>query len=96
MPRNNPGNLRQYRGKKLRKGYNTIRVRKKELLPGSQVLYKGETLTVRGTHLPKSAKGKKTTNVEFTKPASDGRKSADISKLKIVSHDVVPSWEPVV
>ena len=90
-------NLHPYRKQKLKKGYFTIRRRRTSLKPGSLVKYNGEILPVHGTHTKRN-ESKKTgkvtisTNVEFGRPASDGRKSASIKKCTIIQSSYNTGW----
>ena len=88
VPGKNPENLRGYRGQKISKGHRTIRKGRTQLKPGSIVLYKKQVMAVHGTH---TNKGK--VNVEFTQKASDGKKSASISKVTIVRPVYLSGWE---
>ena len=89
-------NLRKYRGHKLSKGRVSIRRDGNKLQPGSVVLYNGESMTVHGTHTKyrKNKKGEqvKSVNVEFTSPASNGRKSASLKKCSILTRNYNTGW----
>lgn len=89
-------NLRKYRGHKLSKGRVSIRRDGNKLQPGSIVLYNGERMTVHGTHTKyrKNKKGEqiKSVNVEFTQPASNGRKSASLKKCSILTRNYNTGW----
>lgn len=90
-------NLHPFRKQKLRKGFYTIRRGRTSLKPESLIDYKGEILSVHGTHTSRR-KSRKTgkitvsTNVEFTYPARDGRKSASIKKCTIVQSNYNTGW----
>ena len=95
-PRRSAKGLRPYRGHKVKKGYVTVRRQRTQLKPGSRVQYGGEVLAVHGTHARRNKKtGKVDTNVEFTHPAKDGRKSADLKKITVVRARYINAWEPV-
>lgn len=87
VPRNNSRNERPFRKGKVSKGHVTTRKGRTQLKPGSLVLYKGQVMTVHGTH---ANKGK--VNVEFTQKASDGRKSAYLSKVTIIRPMYRSGW----
>ena len=87
-PRNSDKNQRIYRGEKVSKGHVSIRKQRTEIKPGSIVLYKGERMVVHGTHV----RGEDI-NVEFTKPAKDGKKSASIKILKVVYTPLIQAWK---
>jgi hypothetical protein len=88
--------LRRYRGHKAKKGHVSVRKQRTQLKPGSLVLYKDEVREVHGTHTRKDKKtGTVKTNVEFTHPAGDGRKSADISKVKVIRKQFISAWKRV-
>ena len=73
-----------------------MRRQRTQLKPGSRVRYGREVLTVHGTHTRRNKKtGKVDTNVEFTHPAKDGRKSADLKKVTVVRARYINAWEPV-
>lgn len=90
-------NLHQYRGHKVLKGHDSIRRGASSLKPGSIVMYKGEKMTVHGTHTryvtDKEGKTVKKVNVQFTCPASDGRKSASMNKCMPVSRVYNTGWK---
>lgn len=90
-------NLHQYRGHKVLKGHDSIRRGASSLKPGSIVMYKGEKMTVHGTHTryvtDKEGKTVKKVNVQFTCPASDGRKSASMNKCTPVSRVYNTGWK---
>ena len=90
-------NLHKYRGHKVSKGHVSIRRDGNKLKPGSVVLYNGERLTVHSTHTSyrKNKKGEevKSVNVQFTRPASDGKKSASLKKCKIVTRNYNTGWK---
>lgn len=90
-------NLHQYRGHKVSKGHNSIRRGASSLKPGSIVMYKGEKMTVYGTHTRyvkgKDGKTAKKVNVQFTCPASDGKKSASLEKCTPVSRVYNTGWK---
>ena len=90
-------NLHQYRGHRVSKGHNSIRRGASSLKPGSIVMYKGEKMTVHGTHTRyvkgKDGKTAKKVNVQFTCPASDGKKSASLEKCTPVSRVYNTGWK---
>ena len=93
-------NLHKYRGRKLKKGYATIRRSRTRIKPGSLIEYNGEILTVYGTH--RSTRYSKklgivvmTENLEFKEPASNGRKSADVKKCTVIRPVFNTGWELV-
>ena len=91
-------NLHKYRGKKLQKGYVTIRRSRTRIKPGSLVEYNGEVLTVRGTHRSSYYSKKlgtvvKTERLEFKEPASNGRKTADIRNCTVIRPVFNTGWE---
>ena len=95
-PRRSAKGLRPYRGHKVKKGFVTVRRQRIQLKPGSRVQYGGEVLVVHGTHTRRNKKtGKVDTNVEFTHPAKDGRKSAGLKKVTVVRARYINAWEPV-
>ena len=73
-------NLHKYRGKRICKGHRALRRKKVALNPGDLVSLNGEILVVHGTHTKKNG----TVNVEFKTPTRGGKKSACLTKLKIV------------
>ena len=89
-------NLRRYRGHKISSGYFSVRRDGNKLQPGSIVLYNGEWMTVHGTHTSyrQNKKGEriKSVNVEFTQPASNGRKSASLKKCSILTRNYNTGW----
>ena len=94
--RRSVNNRRVFRGDKLKKGRVSIRRRRTDLKPGSIVMYMGEKLTVHGTHARKNKKtGEVSINVEFTRPAADGKKSADLKKLKVITKEIVRDWKHI-
>ena len=90
-PRRSEKDLRHFRGPKVLKGYLSIRRGRKDLLPGSIVLFGKERLIVHGTHTGKNG----SLNVEFEAPSMTGVKSADIKKLKVIKKRLISSWEPI-
>ena len=91
-------NQHPYRQKKVKKGYRTIRRQRTPLKPGSMVFYQGEILTVHGTHsTPYTSKktGKTTirTNVEFTHPAQNGKKSTNLNNLTVLQSKYNTGWK---
>ena len=96
-PRHSEKDLRPFRGHKVKKGHTAIRKQRTQLKPGSSVLYQGEKLTVHGTHTRRNKKtGQLSINVEFGKPAANGRKSADLKGLKVLRQKYVNAWERIV
>lgn len=85
-------NLHKYRGQKVTKGRRAMRRKTVSLRPGDVVSLDGEILIVHGTHTSK----KGNVNVQFTKPAKDGRKSSDLRKLEIIRQRYNSGWEQVV
>lgn len=89
-------NLRRYRGHKISSGYFSVRRDGNKLQPGSIILYNGERMAVHGTHTSyrQNKKGEriKSVNVEFTQPASNGRKSASLKKCSILSRNYNTGW----
>ena len=73
-------NLHKYRGKRIRKGYRALRRKKVALNPGDLVSLNGEVLIVHGTHTNKNG----TVRVEFKATSQNGKKSANLKKLRIV------------
>ena len=95
-PRHSDKDLRHFRGRKIKKGYVSVRKRRTVLKPGSIIRYKDEILTVHGTHTRANKKtGMVSVNVEFEKPSLDGRKSADIKKLTAVREKLTSGWERI-
>lgn len=90
-------NLHKYRSKKVEKGFFTIRRGRTPLKPGSFVRYNNEVLEVHGTHTKtkKTKTGKKvrSTNVEFTHAASDGKKSASLKKCQVICQNFQTGWK---
>ena len=90
-------NLHKYRGHKVSKGRVSIRRDGDKLKPGSMVLYNGERLAVHTTHVTyrKNKKGEteKTVNIQFTYPASNGRKSASSKKCRILTRNYNTGWK---
>ena len=59
-------------------------------------MYMGEKLTVHGTHARKNKKTREVSiNVEITRPAADGKKSADLKKLKVITKEFVRGWKQI-
>ena len=95
-PRHSEKDLRPFRGHKVKKGRVSVRRQRTKLKPGSIVLYKGERLIVHGTHTKKNKKtGKVSTNVEFNTPAKNGRKSADLKKVKVMRQEYINAWKRI-
>lgn len=93
-------NLHPYRQKKIKKGHCSIRKSRTQLKSGSVVLYKNERKIVHGTHTryykPKrSSVPVKRINVQFTEPASDGQKSADLTKCTVIGPEFIRGWKRV-
>lgn len=91
-------NLHPFRGRKISKGRITVRRFRTTLKPGSLVEFGGEVLAVHGTHTSRhtSKKTGKVTisiNVEFERPTQTGRKSAALSKCKVVRQAYNTGWE---
>ena len=90
-------NLHKYRGHKASKGRVSIRRDGDKLKPGSMVLYNGERLTVHATHTTyrKNEKGEtvKNVNIQFTHPASNGRKSASSKKCRALTRNYNTGWK---
>lgn len=91
-------NLHPYRQKKVKKGYRTIRRQRTTLKPGSKVFYRGEILTVHGTHSTQyiSKKTGKTTirtYVEFTHPTQNGKKSTNLNNLTVLQLKYNTGWK---
>ena len=91
-------NLHPFRGRKVSKGRVTVRRSRTTLKPGSLVEFGGEVLAVHGTH--KSRRTSKKTgkvaisiNVEFEWPTRTGRKSAALSKCKVIRQAYNTGWE---
>lgn len=86
-------NLHKYRGKRIRKGYRALRRKKVALNPGDSVSLNGEILVVHGTHTDK----KGAVRVEFKVAAKNGKKSANLKKLKIIktSNLTYSAWKKV-
>lgn len=91
-------NLHPFRGRKVSKGRVTVRRSRTTLKPGSLVEFGGEILAVHGTH--KSRHTSKRTgkvaisiNVEFERPTQTGRKSAALSKCKVIRKAYNTGWE---
>lgn len=86
-------NLHKYRGKRIRKGYRALRRKKVALNPGDLVSLNGEILVVHGTHTDK----KGAVRVEFKVAAQNGKKSANLKKLKIIktSNLTYSAWTKV-
>lgn len=90
-------NLRPFRGRKLKAGRVTIRRGRTQLKPGSLVEFEGELLTVHGIHRGRRI-SKRTgiasvsVNVEFTRPSRNGRKSAALSKCRIIDKTYNAGW----
>ena len=86
-------NLHKYRGKRIRKGYRALRRKKVALNPGDLVFLNGEILVVHGTHTDK----KGAVRVEFKVAAKNGKKSANLKKLKIIktSNLTYSAWKKV-
>ena len=84
-------NLHKYRGKRIRKGYRALRRKKVALNRGDLVSLNGEFLVVYGTHTRKNG----SVNVEFKAPSKNGKKSADLKKLKIInaSNPMHSAWK---
>ena len=84
-------NLHKYRGKRIRKGYRALRRKKVALNRGDLVSLNGEFLVVYGTHTRKNG----SVNVEFETPSKNGKKSADLKKLKIInaSNPMHSAWK---
>lgn len=89
-PRMSPKNERIFRGRKVSTGHRSIRHGRTQITPGSTVRYGSEVMIVKGIHT--SASG---VNVEFTKPASNGRRSASLKKLKVLRVNLFSGWEQV-
>ena len=87
-PRMSPKNERIFRGRKVSAGHRSIRHGRTRITPGSRVKYGVEIMHVKGIH--NSGSG---VNVEFTKPASNGRKSASLKKLKVLGINLFSGWE---
>lgn len=89
-------NLHPYRSRKIRKGHISIRRQRTSIKPGSYVRYHGETLEVHGTHThsrkTKAGKTVTNTNIQFVRPASDGRKSADSKKCQLLTISFNRGW----
>ena len=95
-PRHSEKDLRPFRGHKVKKGHVSVRKQRTQLKPGSIVLYEGERLVVHGTHTKKNKKtGKVSTNVEFDTPAKNGRKSADLKKVKVMRQEYINAWKRI-
>ena len=95
-PRHSKKDLRPFRGHKVKKGRVSVRAQRTQLKPGSIVLYEGERLIVHGTHTRKDRKtGKANTNVEFETPAKNGRKSADMKKVKVMRQEYINAWKHI-
>jgi len=95
-PRRSARNLRLFRGHKVKKGHITIRRQRTQIKPGSQVRYGNETLVVHGTHTRRNKKsGQVSIRVEFTHPAKNGRKSADLRKMTVVRNQYLNAWKRV-
>lgn len=88
----NTENLHKYRRRKVTNGRRAMKRKTVSLRPGDIVSLNRETLVVHGTHTSK----KGSVNVQFTKPARNGRKSADLKKLKILGQRFNSGWEQVV
>lgn len=92
-------NLHPYRKKKVTKGRVAIRRKRTDLKPSSVVEYEGERLIVHGTH--KSRRKDKTgaikvsVNVEFTRQAKNGRKSASLNKCKVINRSYNTGWSKI-
>ena len=84
-------NLHKYRGKRIHKGYRALRRKKVALNRGDLVSLNGEFLVVYGTHTRKNG----SVNVEFKTPSKNGKKSADLKKLKIInaSNPMHSAWK---
>ena len=82
--------MRHLRGRKVSKGHVSVRRKRKEITPGSIVLYKGQRMAVHGTHGEDEH-----TNIEFAEPAHDGRKSANISKVKVLQVRYRGAWKQI-
>lgn len=84
-------NLHKYRGKRICKGHRALRRKKLALNPGDLVSLNGEFLVVYGTHTRKNG----SVNVEFETPSKNGKKSADLKKLKIInaSNPMHSAWK---
>ena len=95
-PRRSERDLRPFRGHKVKKGHITIRRQRTQIKPGSQVRYGNEILLVHGTHTRRDKKsGQVNTNVEFTHPAKNGRKSADLRKVTVIREQYTNAWRRV-
>ena len=95
-PRHSEKDLRPFRGHKVKKGRVSVRKQRTQLKPGSIVLYEGERLIVHGTHTKKNKKtGRVSTNVEFDTPAKNGRKSADLKKVKVMRQEYINAWKRI-
>ena len=58
--------------------------------------YDNEILLVHGTHTRRDKKsGQVNTNVEFTHPAKNGRKSADLRKVTVIREQYTNAWRRV-
>ena len=85
--------LKEGRAEIFRRRPFTVRLLYAESL---SVQYGGEVLVVHGTHARRNKKtGKVDTNVEFTHPAKDGRKSVGLKKVTVVRARYINAWEPV-
>ncbi len=95
-PRRSERDLRPFRGHKVKKGHITIRRQRTQIKPGSQVRYGNEILLVHGTHTRRDKKsGQVNTNVEFTHPAKNGRKSADLRRVTVIREQYTNAWRRV-
>lgn len=93
-------NLHPFRSRKVSKGRVTIRRSRTALKPGSLVEFNDEVLTVHGTHTSryKSKKTGKTAvsiNIEFEQPARNGKKSAALSKCRIINKSYNTGWKKI-
>ena len=87
--RNNPKNLRPYRGKKVKKGYSSIRRGRHSIRAGDVVLYEGKKYEVKTSRFKEDKKRGKYENIEF-KPKS-AQVSAD--QVRVLRH--VGGWVQV-
>ena len=95
-PRHSEKDLRSFRGHKVKKGRVSVRKQRTQLKPGSIVLYEGERLIAHGTHTRKDKKtGKVSTNVEFETPAKNGKKSADLKKVRVMRQEYINAWKRI-
>ena len=94
--RNSEKNMRPFRGRKVKKGYVSVRRQRTKVKPGSLVMYKGEFMTVHGTHTRADKRtGRTYVNAEFETPASDGRKSADLRKVTVIREQYTCAWKRI-